>query len=77
SQPYSQAHHCALIVLRCSSSKRSFNSVSDPFYIEECRFLSGDPSLPLTSPQTVQRDVLRLYEDLGPLIRNHFEVCES
>jgi len=48
---YSRSKHCALIAARCASSRRPFNSVSDPYYIQEVRMLCPEATLP--SPQTV------------------------
>jgi hypothetical protein len=72
--PYSESRHRAIIALRCSANKQSFNSVRDPLYLIECRFLRQDQSLRLPSPMTVQRDVQRLYVSMAETVTRYFEV---
>ena len=69
---YSEVHHRALIAIRCAASKQSFQSIVDPLYIAECRLLR--PGINIPSPQTVQRDVEALYEDLAHRLKQHFKV---
>ncbi|KAJ7723015.1 hypothetical protein DFH07DRAFT_722484, partial [Mycena maculata] len=48
---YTPAHHHALIALHCASSHRPFNTIRDPFYLEEIKLLRPGTSVP--SPATV------------------------
>ncbi|KAF9789383.1 hypothetical protein BJ322DRAFT_980892, partial [Thelephora terrestris] len=69
---YSRSKHHALIAARCASSRRPFNSVSDPYYIQEVQMLCPEANLP--SPQTVSRDVLAMYSFGAEAVRNYFLV---
>ena len=70
---YSRSKHHALIAARCASSKRPFNSVSDPYYIQEVQMLRPETILP--SPQTVSRDVLTMYLSGARAVHDYFSVC--
>lgn len=70
---YSRSKHRALIAARCASSKCPFNSVSDPYYVQEVQMLCPQASLP--SPQTVSRDVLAMYSFGAGAVRDYFLVC--
>jgi len=70
---YSHSKHRALIAARCASSRRPFNSVSDPYYIKEVQMLCPEADLP--SPQTVSRDVLAMYSFGAEVVREYFSVC--
>ena len=72
---YSHSKHHALIATRCASSRRPFNSVSDPYYIQEVQMLCPEATLP--SPQTVSRDVLAMYLFGAEAVREYFSVCNS
>lgn len=70
---YSRSKHRALIAARCASSRRPFNSVSDPYYIQEVQMLCPEANLP--SPQTVSRDILAMYSFGAKAVREYFSVC--
>ncbi|KAJ6619309.1 hypothetical protein B0H10DRAFT_1793890 [Mycena sp. CBHHK59/15] len=69
---YTPARHRALIALRCTSSHRPFNSILDPFYLEEIRLLRPGTKVP--SPQTVSRDVRLLYKEGAKAVKEYFAV---
>lgn len=64
--------HRVMIVLRCACSKRSFQSLKDPWYLAEVQLLLPGALLP--SPQTSQRDLLLLHEAFIPLFIKYFLV---
>lgn len=70
---YSVAKHCALIAAHCASSRRPFNSVSDPHYVQEVQMLCPEAKIP--SPSTVSRDVFAMYEHGAGVVRKYFSVC--
>lgn len=69
---YSQPKHRALIAARCASSRRPFNSVADPYYIQEVEMLRPGTKLP--SPATVSRDINMMYKFGGDRVRDYFSV---
>lgn len=73
--PYSFAKHRVLIAARCASSRRPFNSVADPHYIQEVELLRPGTKLP--SPATVSRDLNKMYEFGAGAVREYFSVSFS
>ncbi|KAI0080772.1 hypothetical protein K474DRAFT_1589311, partial [Panus rudis PR-1116 ss-1] len=71
---YSEIRHRLLIALRCCLNKRSFASMQDLLYHEELRLVSGNPSICVPAEHTIQRDIERLYEGLGPSLTAYFKV---
>lgn len=69
---YSPAAHRALIALRCATSRRPFNSVSDPLYACEVQMLHPGTKLP--SPSTVSRDISMMYESGSNVVKQYFSV---
>ncbi|EIM91656.1 uncharacterized protein STEHIDRAFT_30972, partial [Stereum hirsutum FP-91666 SS1] len=69
---YSEAMHRAIISIRCAASKRSFQSLKDPLYLREVHLLRPGTLLP--SPQTGQRDLVRLHEGFKPRATKYFVV---
>lgn len=69
---YSRSRHRALIAARCASSKRPFNSVADPHYIQEVQMLCPGAKLP--SPTTVARDINAMYKFGAEVVREYFSV---
>ncbi|KAF9792012.1 hypothetical protein BJ322DRAFT_980034, partial [Thelephora terrestris] len=69
---YSQPKHHALIAARCASSKRSFNSVADPYYIQEVEMLCPGTKIP--SPATVSRDINMMYKFGAEVVHKYFSV---
>lgn len=72
---YTPARHRAMIALRCASSHRPFNSIADPYYLQEIELLRPGTSVP--SPSTVARDVQTLYQEGSRHVKNYFKVCMS
>lgn len=72
---YSYAKYRAFIAAHCASSRRPFNSVADPHYIQEVEMLRPGTKLP--SPATVSRDVNRMYEVGVDVVQKYFSVCFS
>lgn len=70
---YSHSGHRALIAARCASSRRPFNSVTDPYYIQEVEMLRPGTKLP--TPRTVSRDVNTMYKFGAEVVRDYFSVC--
>ena len=70
---YSYSNHRALIAARCAASKRPFNSVADPYYVQEVEMLRPGTKLP--SPATVSRDVKAMYGVGAEVVREYFLVC--
>ena len=70
--PYSSAAHRVLIALRCATSKRLFNSVSDEFYAREVQMLRPGTKLP--SPSTVSHDIAKMYENGSHMVKQYFLV---
>ncbi|KAI6018852.1 hypothetical protein EDC04DRAFT_2541711, partial [Pisolithus marmoratus] len=50
----------AAIAMHCCVSKRPFNMVQDPHYVEEIQLLQPGTAIP--SPATVSRDVNQIYQ---------------
>ncbi|KAJ7829498.1 hypothetical protein B0H14DRAFT_2366573 [Mycena olivaceomarginata] len=69
---YTPARHRALIALRCASSHRPFNSVADPYYLEEVELLRAGTKVP--APITVSRDVQILYREGAKKVKEYFKV---
>ncbi|KZP09649.1 hypothetical protein FIBSPDRAFT_759663 [Athelia psychrophila] len=46
---YTPAHHRAIIMMRCAMSRRPFNMIKDPFYLQEVQLLYPSTQLPSTS----------------------------
>ncbi|KAI5981817.1 hypothetical protein EDD15DRAFT_2117591, partial [Pisolithus albus] len=69
---YTPARHRAVIAMRCCVSKRPFNMVQDPHYVEEVQLLRPGTSIP--SPITVSRDVNLIYEEGSKLVKEYFLV---
>ena len=69
---YTPAKHRALIAMRCCVSKRPFNMVRDPHYIEEIHLLRPGTNIP--SPATVSRDVNRVYTLGSKQVKEYFLV---
>ncbi|EIM84181.1 uncharacterized protein STEHIDRAFT_44275, partial [Stereum hirsutum FP-91666 SS1] len=67
---YSEAMHRAIITIRCAASKCSFQSLKNPLYLHEVCLLR--PSTLLPSPQTGQRDLVRLHEGFKPRATKYF-----
>jgi hypothetical protein len=72
---YTPARHRALIALRCASSHRPFNSVADPYYLEEVELLRAGTKVP--APITVSRDVQILYREGAKKVKEYFKVSSS
>jgi len=72
---YSRSKHRALIAARCASSKRPFNSVADPYYVQEVEMLRPGTKLP--SPAMVSRDIGAMYKFGAEVVREYFSVCDS
>jgi hypothetical protein len=70
---YSYSNHRALIAARCAASKRPFNLVADPYYIQEVEMLCPGAKLP--SPATVSQDVKAMYGVGAEVVRDYFSVC--
>ena len=70
---YSYPKHRALIAARCAANKRPFNSVADPYYIQEVEMLRPGTKLP--SPTTVSRDIKAMYSIGAEVVREYFSVC--
>jgi len=56
--------------MRCAVSRRPFNSVSDPLYLEEIQLLQ--PGIKVPSPSTVSRDVQAIYKEGSISIKEYF-----
>lgn len=69
---YSEAMHRAIVVLHCAHSKRSFQSLKDPWYLAEVELLRPGTRVP--SPQMGQRDLLVLHEAFIPRLTAYFVV---
>lgn len=69
---YSPARHRALIAMRCAVSRRPFNSVRDPYYIDEVEMLRPGTHIP--SPSTVSRDVNTIYKKGSTYLKEYFAV---
>lgn len=69
---YTPARHRAMIAMRCAASHRPFNSVTDPFYLEEVQMLRPGTKVP--SPMTVSRDVQRIYAESSIRVKEYFQV---
>jgi len=69
---YSHSKHRALIAARCAASKRPFNSVADPYYIQEVEMLRPGTKLP--SPATVSWDLKSMYSVGAEVVREYFSV---
>jgi hypothetical protein len=72
---YSRSKHRALIAARCARSKWPFNSVTDPYYIEEVEMLCPGTKLPC--PVTVSRDINAMYKFGAEVVREYFSVCDT
>ncbi|KAI0727718.1 hypothetical protein C8Q72DRAFT_743469, partial [Fomitopsis betulina] len=72
SRTYSETLHRVIIAVRCAVYKRPFNMVADPPYIHELQLLC--PGICVPAPNTVQRDVERLYEGTASLVTAYFKV---
>ncbi|TFY82246.1 hypothetical protein EWM64_g1767 [Hericium alpestre] len=68
---YTPARHRALIALRCAESKRPFNSVQDPRYLEEIELLR--PGTVVPSPSTVSRDSNDIYVQGSNAVKQYFK----
>lgn len=71
--PYSEAAHRAVIALRCATSNRPFNFVSDKYYLLEIDMLRPGTHLP--SPDTVSNDIKDIYHGIASKVRDYFKVC--
>lgn len=71
--PYSEAAHRAVIALRCATSNRPFNFVSDKYYLLEIDMLRPGTHLP--SPDTVSDDIKDIYNGISSQVRDYFKVC--
>lgn len=71
---YSRSKHRALIAARCASSKHPFNSVADPYYIQEVEMLCPGTKLP--SLATVSQDINLMYKYSAEVVRDYFSVCD-
>lgn len=69
---YSYLKHRALIATRCAASKRPFNSVTDPYYIQEVEMLRPGTKLP--SPAMVFQDIKLMYG--AEVVCEYFLVCD-
>lgn len=69
---YSPARHRALIALRCAASRRPFNTVADPYYLQEVELLR--PGTVVPNPRTVSRDVLAIYQKAAIGVKEYFSV---
>ncbi|KAJ6619854.1 hypothetical protein B0H10DRAFT_1792703 [Mycena sp. CBHHK59/15] len=72
---YTLARHRAIIALQCASSHRPFNSVADPYYLEEVELLHPGTKVP--APITVSRDVQTLYRKGAKKVKEYFKVSPS
>src|SRR5262245_20565383 len=64
---------CAIIAMCCAASKHPFQSVSDPYYIQEVEMLHPRTELP--SPSTVSHNVRAIFEDGSNKVKEYFEVA--
>ncbi|KAJ7060828.1 hypothetical protein C8F01DRAFT_988426 [Mycena amicta] len=72
---YTPARHRAIVALRCASSHRPFNTVADPYYLEEVELLRPGTTVP--APITVSRDVQTLYREGAKNVKEYFKVSPS
>jgi hypothetical protein len=56
----------------CAANRRPFNSVKDPFYLQEVELLRPGTAVP--SPSTVSRDIQAIYLAGAIAIKEYFEV---
>jgi len=70
---YTPEKHQAVIAMCCCVSKRPFNMVRDPLYVEEVRLLQ--PGTPIPHPSTVSCDVNQIYKIGSKLVKEYFSVC--
>jgi hypothetical protein len=71
--PYSEACHCTVIALRCASSSRAAQLVTDKWYRKEVELLRPGTSIP--SEHTVSRDLKLLHRELATEGQAYFMVC--
>ncbi|KAJ7450757.1 hypothetical protein FB451DRAFT_1051937, partial [Mycena latifolia] len=69
---YSVAAHRTIIAMRTATSHRPFNSVHDPYYLQEVELLR--PGTVVPSATTVSKDVKLLYLELSKQVRAYFTV---
>jgi hypothetical protein len=69
---YNPIRHRAIIALRCASSHRAFQMVSDPYYKKEVELLC--PGTVILGPLTVSHDVKLVYEQGSLHIKKYFSV---
>ena len=69
---YTPARHRTLMAMRCAVSRRPFQSVKDPFYLDEVEMLR--PGTVVPSPATVSRDVKDIYKASMSHVKEYFEV---
>lgn len=69
---YSHSNHRTLIVAYCAASKCLFNSVADPYYVQEVEMLCPGTRLP--SPAMVSRDVKAMYSVGAEVVHKDFLV---
>jgi len=72
---YSEAAHCALIVLRCAKNAHPINSVLDEDYRLEVEMLRPGTKLP--HPMTIQWDLLCIYDHTSIAIKDYFLYVDS
>jgi hypothetical protein len=70
---YTPARHRAMIAIRCAVSRRPFNTVSDPFYLQEIELLRPGTQVP--TPSTVSRDIQNIYQAGSDVVKEYFSVC--
>ena len=69
---YTPACHHALIGMWCAISCRPFNSVCNPYYIDEVEMLHPGTHVP--SPSTISRDINMIYTKGSTYVKQYFAV---
>lgn len=72
---YTPARHRAIIAMRYSVSKRPYDMVRDPLYVDEIQLLR--PGTVIPSPATVSRDVNQIYKVGSKHVKEYFSKHEG